>query len=98
MYREEGELTPRQWQVMELLALGISTREMADRLFVSVKTVESHMHNLKVLLGVATIRQLTVLAVCRCCPQGAYELTEKAPDGTTVKYQIKKIEARPQHG
>ena len=48
---------------MRLLAQGLSTREMADKLFISVKTVESHMHYIKLLLGVDTIRQLTVLAV-----------------------------------
>ena len=35
-------LTPREQQVMRLLAEGISTKEIAERLFISRKTVENH--------------------------------------------------------
>jgi len=35
-------LTPREQQVMRLLAEGISTKEIAERLFISPKTVENH--------------------------------------------------------
>ena len=62
MYREEGTLTTRQRQVMGLLALGLSNREMAEMLYISRKTVESHMASLRLLLGVDTVRQLIVVA------------------------------------
>ena len=91
MYREQGPLTPRQREVLELLGLGLSTREIAEQLFVSVRTVETHCANLKLNLGAPTLRQLIVLAVCRRYEWGAYEIVERAPDGTTVKYRIKKV-------
>ena len=37
-----GTLTPREQEVMRLLAEGLSTKEVAEKLFVSPKTVENH--------------------------------------------------------
>ena len=37
-----GTLTPREQEVMRLLADGLSTREVAEKLFISPKTVENH--------------------------------------------------------
>ncbi|WP_313358982.1 LuxR C-terminal-related transcriptional regulator [Corynebacterium variabile] len=37
------DLTPREVEVMRLLARGYTYREMAERLFISVKTVETHV-------------------------------------------------------
>jgi DNA-binding NarL/FixJ family response regulator len=38
-----SELTPRQWQVLDLLASGASTDDIADELVVSGDTVRSHI-------------------------------------------------------
>ncbi|MGN0097665.1 MAG: response regulator [Corynebacterium sp.] len=38
-------LTPREKEVLRLLARGYTYREMAERLFISVKTVETHVSN-----------------------------------------------------
>ncbi|WP_297004036.1 response regulator transcription factor [uncultured Corynebacterium sp.] len=38
-----NDLTPREVEVMRLLARGYTYREMAERLFISVKTVETHV-------------------------------------------------------
>jgi DNA-binding NarL/FixJ family response regulator len=46
-----GTLTPREQEVMRLLALGVSTREVADRLCISPKTVENHRTNIMGKLG-----------------------------------------------
>ena len=35
-------ITPRELEVLQLVALGFSTREIADKLFVSTNTVKSH--------------------------------------------------------
>ena len=40
------ELTPREKEVLRLLARGYTYREMAERLFISVKTVETHVSNI----------------------------------------------------
>jgi DNA-binding NarL/FixJ family response regulator len=37
-----GTLTPREQEVMRFLADGLSTREVAEKLFISPKTVENH--------------------------------------------------------
>jgi DNA-binding NarL/FixJ family response regulator len=37
-----GALTPREQQIMRLLAEGLSTKEAASKLFISPKTVENH--------------------------------------------------------
>lgn len=41
--RREVRLTDREWEVLELLGEGLTTKEMADRLFVSQVTVRSHV-------------------------------------------------------
>ncbi|MBO9533075.1 MAG: helix-turn-helix transcriptional regulator [Solirubrobacteraceae bacterium] len=46
------ELTARERAVIELVAEGWSNREIADRLFVTVRTVESHVWAILVKLGV----------------------------------------------
>jgi DNA-binding NarL/FixJ family response regulator len=46
-----GTLTPREQEVMRLLAQGVSIREVADRLFISPKTVENHRTNIMGKLG-----------------------------------------------
>ena len=38
-----GQLTSREWQVLELLRQGLTTGEIAERLFVSEPTVRSHV-------------------------------------------------------
>jgi ATP/maltotriose-dependent transcriptional regulator MalT len=35
-------ITPRELEVLQLVALGLSTREIADKLFVSMSTVKTH--------------------------------------------------------
>ena len=40
---ESARLTGREWDVLELMREGLSTKEMAERLFVSETTVRSHV-------------------------------------------------------
>jgi DNA-binding NarL/FixJ family response regulator len=42
-----GELTDRELEVLTLMGRGQSTREIADKLFLSVKTVEAHRERIK---------------------------------------------------
>lgn len=41
-----GRLTPREQEIMRMLAEGIKKTEIADRLCISVKTVENHRSNI----------------------------------------------------
>jgi NarL family two-component system response regulator LiaR len=47
------ELSKRELEVLELLALGHSNQEIADRLFVSLNTIKTHTSNLFSKLGVS---------------------------------------------
>lgn len=56
-------LTRRQRQVFQLLVEGHRTREIAARLNISVKTVESHRSNLAARLGVSDLPGMTRIAI-----------------------------------
>jgi DNA-binding CsgD family transcriptional regulator len=51
-------LTPREKKVAELAAQGLSNRETADALFVTIKTVEWHLRHAYRKLGVSSRREL----------------------------------------
>ena len=51
-------LTPRELQIVLLLAEGRTTREAAAALFLSPKTVEYHLRNVYLKLDVATRAEL----------------------------------------
>lgn len=53
-----GELTPTEQQVADLVAEGQTNREVADALFVSVKTVEANLSRIFQKLGISSRRQL----------------------------------------
>jgi DNA-binding NarL/FixJ family response regulator len=51
-------LTKRESQLVELARAGLSNAEIADRLVVSVRTVESHLYRAMHKLGVSDRRAL----------------------------------------
>jgi DNA-binding CsgD family transcriptional regulator len=53
-----GELTPQQRQIVRLASDGLTDREIADRLFLSPRTVSSHLYRSYPKLGVASRYQL----------------------------------------
>ena len=55
-------LTPREREVVNLIARGYSYRETAARLSISVKTLESHMGHIFEKLSVASRHELAALA------------------------------------
>jgi DNA-binding NarL/FixJ family response regulator len=58
-----GRLSNRELQVLSLIGRGLSSREAAESLNVSVKTVESHRQSLKRKLKLATNAQLLQYSV-----------------------------------
>jgi DNA-binding NarL/FixJ family response regulator len=56
------KLTPRERDVVRLIARGYTYRETSDRLDISVKTLETHMHHIFDKLGIATRHELSALA------------------------------------
>jgi DNA-binding NarL/FixJ family response regulator len=47
-----GVLTPREWQIMDLLRTGQSFKEIANQLHLSTETVNNHVRNVRAKLGV----------------------------------------------
>ena len=56
---ELDELTPREREVLQLIARGYMYKEIAARLHLSVKTVESHVSNVLRKLQLSTRHELT---------------------------------------
>jgi DNA-binding NarL/FixJ family response regulator len=56
-------LTPREREVVQLLAEGKSTKEVASHLDLSVKTAETHRSNIMRKLGLHSISELVLYAV-----------------------------------
>jgi DNA-binding NarL/FixJ family response regulator len=55
---EYGSLTPREQEIMRLLAEGLSVKEIAAKLFISPKTVENHRSNIMNKLGLHSAMEL----------------------------------------
>jgi two-component system response regulator NreC len=58
-----SRLTPREREVLQLLAEGRSTKHTAAELGVSIKTIETHRHNIMEKLDIRTIAELTKYAI-----------------------------------
>jgi RNA polymerase sigma factor (sigma-70 family) len=58
-----AKLTVREKEIFALLADGLTPKEIADRLCISPKTVETHKYNIMEKLEVSTVAQLTKIAV-----------------------------------
>jgi DNA-binding NarL/FixJ family response regulator len=61
--RPRPDLTPRQREVLRQIAEGRSTKEIARRLRVSVKTVESHRAQIMERLGIRQVAGLVKYAI-----------------------------------
>jgi DNA-binding CsgD family transcriptional regulator len=55
---ERTSLTPRERQVVQLAAAGLTAREIGARLFIGDRTVETHLANSYAKLGVGSKREL----------------------------------------
>ena len=61
--RDVGVLSKRELEVLELLAEGLSNRELADRLFLTRKTVEHHVRSVLRKLGLRSRAEAAAYAV-----------------------------------
>ena len=59
----ESDLSDREREVLQLLAEGKSTREIAEILFISIKTVETHRQKIMAKLEIYTLPELTKYAI-----------------------------------
>jgi DNA-binding NarL/FixJ family response regulator len=54
------QLSPQETQIAELAAQGLSNREIGQRLFLSHRTVSSHLYRIFPKLGVTSRNQLAI--------------------------------------
>lgn len=55
---EDSTISPREIEVLKLIALGLLNKEIADRLNISLNTVLSHRKNITAKLGIKTVSGL----------------------------------------
>jgi DNA-binding NarL/FixJ family response regulator len=58
-----GQLSNRELQILRMIGRGLSTRQVADTLNLSIKTIEAHRQRIKHKLGLKTGAQLVNFAV-----------------------------------
>lgn len=66
LLKEEQEgtrITPRETEILQMLARGLTTKEIADAVFVSTTTIDTHRKNLLAKTGVANTAELIVWAM-----------------------------------
>ena len=63
MDEETEGLSDRELDVLKLVAVGFSNKEIAEKLFISIHTVMSHRKNITEKLGIKSISGLTVYAI-----------------------------------
>lgn len=64
--RNKGELiSPREKEVVALIAEGLTTKEIASKLFLSKHTIESHRQNILLKLGIKNSAELVKYAIKR---------------------------------
>jgi len=56
------ELSQRQWQILRLIAQGLSNEQMARQLFVAPSTIKTHINHLYAKLGVRTRAEAQAVA------------------------------------
>jgi DNA-binding CsgD family transcriptional regulator len=58
-----GRLSAREWEVVGLISAGLENREIAARLFISERTVDTHVTRIRRKLGATTRTQVAVWGV-----------------------------------
>ena len=59
----EGPLSEREREVIRLVAMGLSNKEIAERMFIAVNTVMTHRRNISRKLDIHAAAGLTIYAI-----------------------------------
>jgi predicted ATPase/DNA-binding CsgD family transcriptional regulator len=70
-HSRESPLSARELEVADLVARGLTNREIAERLIISTRTVESHVDHIKAKLGFARRARIVAWALDRASGNGA---------------------------
>lgn len=57
------QLSPRETTIVRLVAMGLTNRQIAEKLFLSAHTVMTHRKNINSKLGIKSVSGLTVYAI-----------------------------------
>ncbi len=57
------ELSPRETTIVRLVSLGLTNRQIAEKLFLSAHTVMTHRKNISSKLGIKSVSGLTIYAI-----------------------------------
>ena len=64
MIMDTVKLTKRESEIAELFAWGASKKDIANRLFISERTVENHARNIYVKIGCQKVNELSAWWFC----------------------------------
>lgn len=56
-------LSPRETTIVRLISMGLTNRQIADKLFISAHTVMTHRKNISSKLGIKSVSGLTIYAI-----------------------------------
>jgi DNA-binding CsgD family transcriptional regulator len=88
-------LTPSELQVVDLAVTGLTNREIAERLFVSRRTVATHLEHVFQKLGHGNRVELTADAARRAADHSRSPATPTAPGGVRASPRTPPPRARP---
>jgi DNA-binding NarL/FixJ family response regulator len=71
--RAHSPLSPREGEIVSLVAQGFKNREMAEKMFISEQTVKNHLHNIFDKLDVSDRLELALQFVARRFQVGTSE-------------------------
>lgn len=90
-----AELTPREWEVLQLIEEGFDNQKIADKLIIEKGTVKNHVHNILSKLDVRSREQAAMLARQLFAEQkdekSAESLTEKTRYFPLIDAQATKL-------
>ncbi len=58
-----GDLSPRETTIVRLISMGLTNRQIAEKLFLSAHTVMTHRKNINSKLGIKSVSALTIYAI-----------------------------------
>ena len=56
-------LSPRETTIVRLVSMGLTNRQIAEKLFLSTHTVMTHRKNINSKLGIKSVSALTIYAI-----------------------------------
>jgi DNA-binding NarL/FixJ family response regulator len=62
-FKQIMPLSDRELEVLKYLSQGLSNKQIADKLFISIRTVETHKHNLMKKLNIYSTAELVIYAI-----------------------------------